>query len=584
MKRFTQKFFLLTVGMILSVGAYAQDEIKHRFPQFDFTYEVNGQTIHAYVPAWDVRTYSETSNSGSVRIQATKLTKTETVNNKPFYYFDSKLVTRYAIRKDKLYFADISSSTKITFTDKSGQEKTLNANQIHYGLIVPDTYDDDGWWNKFTYSSTYKVFDFTNSGAFCIDADNYTIVTEKTGSSDKHTIKEIDSYAFRNNSASNTENSYWFRPKNITIPASIEKIGQGAFFSSYSVETVTFEPKSKIQEIPPQAFMNYRKLEEINLPSIKTIWGAALGGCALLKKITFEGEKAPDFKLFNFQNYKTGIEQDHKWFEGTGGFSDVLPENCIIEVPLHSAKQYVDAENSDFIKFPMSSKFQFPTDKAYISYCSDLPFTFKQYATASQSWNDGGMEVYYVQDSDVKLSEGKIDITKITATKIPSETEQGITPLDNYNKEVGFGTGFFGVILHGTNADNEDGSYNIFYPNNLPCDEVSPRGNLLQGVIKDAQIDVIEDYLFFVLSKSKFLTVEAPGKLAAHKAFLLYTGDQTMPLGARELSISLPEETGIMNHEVNRVQNDVFYNLQGIQVKQPSKGIFIKNGKKFVIK
>ena len=42
MKIFTKKFFLLAIGMILSVGAYAQDEgtpvVYHRFPEVQFTY------------------------------------------------------------------------------------------------------------------------------------------------------------------------------------------------------------------------------------------------------------------------------------------------------------------------------------------------------------------------------------------------------------------------------------------------------------------------------------------------------------------------------------------------------------------
>ena len=67
--------------------------------------------------------------------------------------------------------------------------------------------------------------------------------------------------------------------------------------------------------------------------------------------------------------------------------------------------------------------------------------------------------------------------------------------------------------------------------------------------------------------------------------------DPTVPVGgegsgARDLVISFPGEdpTGITAHETQGTQNDAWYTLQGIQVNQPSKGIFIKNGKKFVIK
>ena len=33
-----------------------------------------------------------------------------------------------------------------------------------------------------------------------------------------------------------------------------------------------------------------------------------------------------------------------------------------------------------------------------------------------------------------------------------------------------------------------------------------------------------------------------------------------------------------------QLNNDVIYNLQGVRVNKAQKGIFIKNGKKFVIK
>ena len=41
--------------------------------------------------------------------------------------------------------------------------------------------------------------------------------------------------------------------------------------------------------------------------------------------------------------------------------------------------------------------------------------------------------------------------------------------------------------------------------------------------------------------------------------------------------------TSISNINVN-YENDVYYNLQGQRVDKPSKGIYIKNGKKVMVK
>jgi len=89
------------------------------------------------------------------------------------------------------------------------------------------------------------------------------------------------------------------------------------------------------------------------------------------------------------------------------------------------------------------------------------------------------------------------------------------------------------------------------------------------------------------LSNGKFIPVKNSGNLSANRAYIEFEPEEiTVPIvGAKELSVSLPENTGIANHEVERgVQNDAWYTLQGIQVENPQKGIFIKNGKKFVIK
>ena len=44
------------------------------------------------------------------------------------------------------------------------------------------------------------------------------------------------------------------------------------------------------------------------------------------------------------------------------------------------------------------------------------------------------------------------------------------------------------------------------------------------------------------------------------------------------------EVTGIKELETENLNNDKYYNLQGIEVAHPVKGIYIHNGKKVIVK
>jgi hypothetical protein len=46
-----------------------------------------------------------------------------------------------------------------------------------------------------------------------------------------------------------------------------------------------------------------------------------------------------------------------------------------------------------------------------------------------------------------------------------------------------------------------------------------------------------------------------------------------------------PETTAVGGVEVSTTQTDVYYNLKGVRIARPTqKGIYLKNGKKFIVK
>lgn len=570
MKIFTKKNFLLAIGMILSVGAYAQDAITHHWPELQFTIvNADGTATDGVVytvPGWDAWLLKGTYTNGHIRVQ-----KYEKTGDKKY---KARLVTRYATYGERrLYVPKLNANT--VWVKFVGHEDIGVKNLI--GLQYKDVFETETGPDGTTYK--VSILDATNTGTVSKITGEYKIPVKMThgNSGETYNIDEIDDYAFRQPSRSAEDKNYVQATK-IIVPKEITKIGRGAFFMNGHTTEIEFEDGCPVNEILEFNFQDWTSLETITFSAnVNKLWGTVLGGCPALNKITFKNATPPTLTPFEWKGTHDASPRDYVVFETTTDQSPTLPEKCIIEVPLHSAKTYVDS-NDKFKEFPMSSKFTM--NKAYVTFCSDLPFTFKQYDTANKAWNDGDVKAYYVVYDNVK--DGKVTLTEITeAKKIPSTTT--LTR-----------TGYFGVVLNGTAKE----TYDIFYPNNLISDELQATDNCMQGVVKATKMGGenpgdgtpymamdTEHYTYFVLTDGKFLTVTEQGTFGAHKAFLMIEGLIIIPAGARELTISLPDETtGITTHEVEGEQNDAWYTLQGIQVNQPGKGIFIKNGKKYIIK
>ncbi len=78
----------------------------------------------------------------------------------------------------------------------------------------------------------------------------------------------------------------------------------------------------------------------------------------------------------------------------------------------------------------------------------------------------------------------------------------------------------------------------------------------------------------------KKITAGNPATIAEGKAYLQFNEI----ISARDFLSFEDETTGINMVEAKKVENGVFYNLAGQQVAQPTKGLYIVNGRKVVIK
>ena len=150
MKKLTQKLFLLTVGMLLSVGASAQssDGIAHRYPEFTFTATVSvkgtNETFTFTIPAWDATVSTEIPEGTGLgyRLQLienpTSTSGTWRARIVGSRAFSNELST---VTGDYWY---ASNPGTITFTDYQGNTVTKSFSSVTYGEIfgIYDAYFD----------------------------------------------------------------------------------------------------------------------------------------------------------------------------------------------------------------------------------------------------------------------------------------------------------------------------------------------------------------------------------------------------------------------------------------------------------
>ena len=113
--------------------------------------------------------------------------------------------------------------------------------------------------------------------------------------------------------------------------------------------------------------------------------------------------------------------------------------------------------------------------------------------------------------------------------------------------------------------------------------------NSLRGVSLSTELSVIGNGTFYVMGNANghFGFHEYKGtNMAAHKAFL-FVKDESNNWSSNSIDLSFDEETtGIqtIDHSTFNVQRSMFnvYDLQGRKVANPTKGLYIVNGKKYI--
>ena len=158
-----------------------------------------------------------------------------------------------------------------------------------------------------------------------------------------------------------------------------------------------------------------------------------------------------------------------------------------------------------------------------------------------------------------------LDCSGVTAYKVTSMTASQVTAVE-VTEAVAAGTG---LIISGTPGQT------YYIPVAATGTDISAT-NLLQAAVTATAVDANTAY---GLKDGKFVKLNA-GNVPAGKAYLLATSIQ-----APELGIDFGNgTTGIENVNRETITNNRYFNLAGQRIAQPTKGLYIVNGRKVVFK
>lgn len=159
----------------------------------------------------------------------------------------------------------------------------------------------------------------------------------------------------------------------------------------------------------------------------------------------------------------------------------------------------------------------------------------------------------------------------------------------------GYVPAFLGVLLHSRNAasatsycemtDTQD-----HHAVNDPSGKYSAATYKMVGVVEDTQVmsDANNNLYAFSKSKGQFLKIkQAPGNMMPRFSAYLKLDSSNQAKGfSFRFDDDDPSTTGIENIEIAEDANDSapYYNLNGMRVNNPAKGVYIHNGKKVIIK
>ena len=379
------------------------------------------------------------------------------------------------------------------------------------------------------------------------------------------------------NSVYTSGGTVFFRATSVTIPKHIKSLGRRCFQAGGNLTRITIAEDSEIDELPEGCFAHCMSLREINIPaSVTKIQAGALGGCGGLGKIVFASDQSP-----------ATINTNAFVKLGTSSALDLEKGNCAVWV--NNMETIREFRNHNEIWKQFAFCIPFEMKKQLISYCSDLLLSQAPLVlgtgqvsmsgstrknantwTVDKTVQFGGeiLKLYYVNEQKSILNPQVVD----------GHYQITLQQMENSCANSGFGvliTGDPGIRELYVRAEGT--AYNTTV-HNILVGTLEPTD--MTNIITDTSNDI------YLLKDGSFHLCTG-GTLAANKAYLKLP-KSTFRTNAKDITIEFGSEEdtdGVQGVVVaNNNVDDAWYTLQGIRVETPTHGVFIRGGKKYVIK
>ena len=444
------------------------------------------------------------------------------------------------------------------------------------------------------YKSVYNVL-FTKDGTRLIKYPEGSTATSYTIPND---VKTIDIFAF----------AYSFNLTGVTIGSGVTTIGEGAFFSCNGLTTISIP--DNVTTIGEDAFAGCEHLTTLNIGSgVTSIGDGPCNGCSRLTEITVSGGNMNYKSVYNVLFTYDG-KRLIQYPAGSTATSYTIPNS----VTTIGAFAFAYSSNLTGVTIPNTvtsigtcafiyctrlTTMSIPSSVTYIG--DDAFYSCENLATVTlNSYPYIGYHTFDIDDY------GAIPAVTMNLTANAAGGAYWMTFYnDSYSFEADANTQVFKAELDNatgalTLREIDDKIVNaneavILKSSGNPVMTLTTTNssdlyeyNNLEGVYDPEGKD--NDGYFYVLNYKAatgvgFYKLADGKKLGYGKAYLSYDSSSAPELDYLEFNYGNGNTTSI--NEVRGKMEEVsgeYYDLQGRRVSQPTKGLYIVNGKKVVIK
>ena len=387
-----------------------------------------------------------------------------------------------------------------------------------------------------------------------------------------------------------------YKLKEVNIPYGVKSLGMADFYECYELEHLDLPPT--VTYIGKQVFTRCRKLRTLSLPNSVTQFGwQTFEECTLLKHLTFPS---------HLKNIRDGaclekcsgltevtIPAEIEDFPNGLGVLSRLKSIFIMGDSIPTGLQYYSRKNyvTIYVKksvfeeryssgtwngYKVSYKIPVTMSHKYQTLCRDFDMDFSDETVTN------GCKVYLA--SGINASHTNVSVTPITY--VPSReraNEDGYTGLDTYN----------GVIIEG--KPNKTYYYKIGerdYSQGENQEKLSEnQTNLLQGAHQEQWVETEEEdedrnpALTYGMYDDKFRRYVSDGYINYNRAYLRIPVSASG--NAKEFGFDGGESDGTatsIDRNSLSLPKQSYYDLTGVVVKNPHKGIFISKGRKYIFR